>query len=738
MNRYHSNKPGQRCDSHCQIAGVSLGKIVSSFLLILFLASCGGGANGGSNPEVGIVSAGGQNVLYVKPDGTLWEWGSKEVIIPTLPRDNESTPSMVGFSQQWVSVAALPTESFGVKSNGTLWTWGVASTMPAQVGTSIGWAVLDASGCTDWATSVQIGYIIAEGTHVLALKVDGSLWAWGDNSHGQLGDGTVDSSSDPVRIGTGMNWSTVSAGLYRSVALKDDQSLWMWGGVPDTGSLPARVGTGVYWIHVDVGYDHTAAIHSDGSLWTWGDNDSGQLGNDTYASVSAPAIIASGYEWKWVSAGRGHSIGIQIDGTLWSWGNNRYGSLGDGTLSGTNQPVRVGTDDQWMNVLSGDDFNVGFKTDGSVWTWGNNFYGQLGLGTFADKSYPVPLHSSTGWQLIDAGAFHTVGVQGDDTLQVWGVPQLMDDTFWPNLSSFEFEYVNETPSPLDTTSIWKSFSTGSEHSLAVKSDGTLWAWGDNQFSQLGTPTLSFTQTPVRIGTGIDWTKVSAGGFLSRAIRTDGTLWEWGIAVNTPSRVGTGTTWDVVSAGLNHTLAQRDDGSLYAWGGNGNGQLGTPLLSTASTPVRIGTGSDWAAISAGIRYSLAVRSDGSLWSWGENINGQLGNGTFYGIHNKPAMVGSGLDWSDAAAGTHHSAAIKTDGSLWTWGANGFGQLGDGILPDASNVPGPVGTATNWQSIDLGWGHTVALKEDGSLWVWGYNGFGQLGDGTSWKKAPQRIF
>ncbi len=738
MNRYHSNKPGQRCDSHCQIAGVSLGKIVSSFLLILLLASCGGGESG-SNTNVGTVSASVQNVLYVKPDGTLWEWGSKEMIRPTLPRDDESNPSMVGTSQQWISVAALPTESFGVKSDGTLWAWDAVSPMPARVGTSIGWDVLDASGDAQWMTSLQIGYIIAERAHVLALKVDGSLWAWGDNSHGQMGDETVDNSSESVRIGTSMNWSSVSAGLRRSAALKSDGSLWMWGGQLGIGSQPARLGTGVDWIHVDIEGGHTIAIRKNGSLWTWGDNYSGQLGNGTYDSVSAPAMIASGFEWKWVSAGYGHSLAVQIDGTLWSWGNNRNGSLGDGTLRQTNLPARMGTGTQWKKVFSGYEYNVGLKTDGSVWTWGNNFYGQLGLGTFADKNYPVQLPSSTGWKLFSAGAFHTVGVKGDETLQVWGVSQFIDDTFWPNLSSFEFQYVNETPSPLDTTSTWKSLSTGGKHSLAIKTDGTLWVWGANQASQLGTPTLSFSLEPVRIGTGMDWEKVSAGEFHSCAIRTDGTLWDWGnFATSVPSRIGTGTNWDIVSAGLNHTLALRDDGSLWAWGSNGYGQLGTPALFSASIPVPIGTGSDWTGASAGAWYSLAVRSNGSLWSWGVNDRGQLGNGTTYGTYNIPAMVGSDLDWSDVSAGTYRSAAIKEGGTLWTWGPGHLGYGSPGDVDVIRNLPGQVGTATNWQSIDLGWGHTVALKEDGSLWIWGLNNYGQLGDGTSWKRAPQRIF
>jgi hypothetical protein len=223
-------------------------------------------------------------------------------------------------------------------------------------------------------------------------------------------------------------------------------------------------------------------------------------------------------------------------------------------------------------------------------------------------------------------------------------------------------------------------AAGYLHGLALKPDGSLWAWGDNRHGQLGDGTTA-RSTPVQVLTGV--AAVSAG------------------------------TW--------HTLALKTDGSLWAWGWNGVGQLGDGTTTDRLTPVQVLSGV--AAVSAGHNHTLAIKTDGSLWAWGSNQYGQLGDGTTT-ERLTPVQVLTRVVATDA--NHYHTLALKTDGSLWAWGNNQYGRLGDGTTTDRST---PVPVLTGVAAVAAGVAHTLARKTDGSLWAWGYNGFAQLGDGTT---------
>ena len=229
--------------------------------------------------------------------------------------------------------------------------------------------------------------------------------------------------------------------------------------------------------------------------------------------------------------------------------------------------------------------------------------------------------------------------------------------------------------------------------------------------------------------------VSAGSVHSVAIRSDGSLWAWGAVLgdgttttrNSPVRIGTASDWTAVSAGRYHVVGIRADGSLWAWGGNWQGQLGDGTATRWLSPVRIGTASDWAAVSAGDYHNMAIRTDGSLWAWGGNWQGQLGDGTTTG-RNSPVRIGTASDWTAVSAGSSHVVGIRADGSLWAWGSGG--QLGDGTTT-GRNSPVRIGSASDWAAVSAGGhhsSHSVAIRTDGSLWAWGSNREGQLGDGT----------
>ena len=339
---------------------------------------------------------------------------------------------------------------------------------------------------------------------------------------------------------------------------------------------------------------------------------------------------------------------------------------------------------------------------------------------------------------ISVGSYHTLAVKSDGSLWAWG--QNGSNQFGDGTNKD-----SNTPVKVGTDKTWSVLSAGSDHSLALKSDGSLWSWGNNSYGQLGDGTKITRSKPVSVGTDTNWVAISAGSYHSLALKSDGSLWAWGwnnygqlgdgtnTDSNIPVRVGTDANWVAISSGSNHSLALKSDGSLWAWGNNERGQLGDTTNTNSNVPVYIEPG--YVAISAGGLHSLALKLDGSLWAWGRNAYGQLGN-TTNADSNVPFRVGTESDWTAISAGSNHSLALKSDGSLWAWGSNSYRQLGDGTDVNRS-TPFMVGTDTDWTAIFAGSGHSLALKSSRNLYAWGYNRFGQLGDDTNTNRTEPVI-
>ncbi|MCP9767157.1 tandem-95 repeat protein [Lacihabitans sp. LS3-19] len=290
-----------------------------------------------------------------------------------------------------------------------------------------------------------------------------------------------------------------------------------------------------------------------------------------------------------------------------------------------------------------------------------------------------------------------------------------------------------------STYLANTYSEGSFHGMGVAADGSLWLWGFDGFGQFGDgPANGTSLSPIQVGTDIDWSAVFAGEAYSIALKENGTLYGWGQnnggqagngtfnTVNTISQIGSDTDWTKVSAGYNHNLAIKSNGTLWAWGTNIQGQLGDGTISPKATPVQIGTDTDWDFVSAGFYHSLAIKTDGSLWAWGWNADGRLGTGG--ASSNSPVQVGTDTDWSFVSAGNGQSHGIKDNGTLWAWGWNFYGQLGDGTNTDRY-TPVQIGTAIDWVSVSGGEIHSIALKSNGTAWATGSNDEGQLGNGTN---------
>lgn len=335
--------------------------------------------------------------------------------------------------------------------------------------------------------------------------------------------------------------------------------------------------------------------------------------------------------------------------SLYMWGDNSSRAIGDGTNTDRSSPVQIGATDAWDVVSVGgeSEFTLAIKSTGTLWAWGNNGDGQLGLGNTTSRSVPVQVGALSDWAQVSAG--------------------------------------------------------GNNHTLAVKTDGTLWAWGDNSIlGKLGDGTTTKRSSPVQIGALSDWAQVSAGHPSSFAIKTNGTLW--------------------------------------AWGGNANGQLGTNNQTAYSSPVQVGALSDWAQVSSGglstEAFTLAVKTNGTLWAWGDNSFGQLGLGSTTS-YSSPVQVGALSNWAQVSAGALHTSAIKTNGTLWGWGYNALGSVGNGTSTNYSS-PVQIGSLSDWAQVAAGYLHSVAVKTNGTLWAWGNNDQGELGtNNTTIYSSPVQV-
>jgi alpha-tubulin suppressor-like RCC1 family protein len=340
-----------------------------------------------------------------------------------------------------------------------------------------------------------------------------------------------------------------------------------------------------------------------------------------------------------------YKTGLEDSYNLYAFGSNNNDQLGlgyQGLLTYITTPTKVSGEGPWKSVSMGVGHALGIKNDNTLWAWGSLVSpAALGIPWNLELGYPkaeTPVQVSGGgqWKSVSAGDYHTLGIKNDNTLWAWGYNKISWAGGRPYSTGFlGIGNIEESYIPIQISGEWKSVSAGNSHSLGIKNDNTLWAWGDNISGQLGVPNSpSYTIIPVEI---------SGGG-----------------------------QWKSISAGYIHSLGIKNDDTLWAWGNNVSGQLGIGNTISSSIPVQV-TG-QWKSVSAGSFYSLGIKNDNTLWAWGDNISGQLGvpNSPSYTII--PVEISGGGQWKSISAGYIHSLGIKIDDTLWAWGDNNLGQLG----------------------------------------------------------------
>jgi alpha-tubulin suppressor-like RCC1 family protein len=361
-----------------------------------------------SNNFVGFSYAWGANAQGRLGDGTT--------------TDKSSPVSVIGGFNDWCQVSAGNNHSLGVRQNGTAWAWGNNGSGRLGDGTTTSRTspVSVVGGFTDWCQ------VSAGSTHSLGVRANGTAWAWGSNSSGQLGDGTITTRNSPVSvIGGFTDWCQVSAGISHSLGIRTNGTAWAWGAnaqgrlgdntTTSTSSPVSVVGSFTDWCQVSAGSGHSLGVRANGTAWGWGNNGSGRLGDGTTTNSSSPVSVVGGFsDWCQVSAGTLHSLGVRQNGTAWAWGSNANGLLGDGTTTSRTSPVSVvGGFTDWCQVSAGGGHSLGVRENGTAWAWGYNVSGRLGDGTTTDRSSPVSVVGSfTDWCQVSAGGSHSLAIRG--------------------------------------------------------------------------------------------------------------------------------------------------------------------------------------------------------------------------------------------------------------------------------------------------------------------------------------
>ncbi|MBK8482340.1 MAG: hypothetical protein IPL40_14445 [Proteobacteria bacterium] len=756
------------------------------------------------------------------------------------------------FSLGWAHSCATRTDStvwcWGDNSNGQLGRGDVAPSAPVASPVLVGPGGASLTGAID----VALGHF-----HSCARRSDGSVWCWGAGANGELGDGSLSFRFSPVRV-VGLDGSAVEelvVGSYHGCVRRTDGAVYCWGansngqlgdGSTSRSSVAKRVqALGTAAVELIAGSAGTCARLADGTLWCWGNNYYGRLGDGTTVRRLLPTqITAHGTTAAGMALGYFGTFVRRKDGTLWASGSHFMGALGIGSGSGGSNPVLVtalGT--SVIDVVAGVNHACARKADGTVWCWGRNFggalpvqvtdletttaalaagayatcarrtdgklwcwgsnnAGQLGDGLYLGSSTPhaalglqcecgdgvcsrsetratcpvdcrqescgdgkctaaetpstcskdcaaLPIHSG-----LSVGYMHACANRTDGSLWCWGTGYLGDDLVPPSRTS----PVRVTAFGTGAVALVESATRG----CARRANGTLWCWGRGVSSgggvvQVGDGTSLTRATPVAItalGSTVADIAVEKDGYCAR--RTDGRLWCWGanaseepgadpLSVRLVSALG--TTVAQVAVGEGHTCARRTDGSLWCWGSNGNGALGDGTLITRYVPMAVtALGTSVAGVVAGFNFTCARRTDGTAWCWGSNESGRLGDGTTVQRLGPTKVTALGSSVAKLAAGYGPSAcARRTDGSLWCWGRNSSGQLGDGSSGYSSTMaysatPVPVVVlGTSVVEVGLGSLHSCARRVDGSVFCSGSNTGGQLGtdatiDATSSTPLP----
>ena len=714
--------------------------------------------------------------------------------------------------------------SFGLTSDGRIYAWGRNTSGELGIGTTLARsnvpiAVKTAGTPMDGKVVKQVeGGGHYEGSHSIALASDGTVYTWGLNQYGQLGNNTTTNSRSPIAVqaaGTPLAGKTivqVAAGADHSLALDSDGALYAWGsnaygqlgnGTTTNSSVPVAVkiaGTplaGKTIIQIVAGANHNMVLTSDGAVYTWGWNYHGQLGNNTKTNSNTIVAVQTigtplaGKKIVKIAAGQGHSLALTDDGRVYTWGRNDTGQLGNNATTDAMLPVAVTVTGTPMNnktiieIASGARHSLAIDSSGKVYAWGHNGSGQLGNNSTVNALTPVAVQAPADKNIIQVSGSGWLGASSsalasDGTVYSWG--RGFDGQLGDGTNNDSYVPVITTINLVDTPSI-------PTHVMAKPGDTTATISWQAPIVSGGQNITGYVLQYQVIGAS-SWTTVNvvaaATSHTTTGLTNDQT---YRIRLAAKTTAGTGDFSNVVLVtphakpditnvspaigliaggqnvtitgtnfvlknkkimqtvnGNGYSLALSADGTVYAWGRNEYGQLGNGVTATNSPiPVAVKTtgtpmdGKKIIQIHAGYEHSLALASDGTVYAWGRNNYGQLGKNDATDAHIPAAVRTLGTPMAgkiivQLAAGNSQSIALASDGTVYTWGWNQYGQLGNGTTMN-SRIPVAVVTAgtplagKTISQIAAGNAHALAMTDDGTMYTWGWNQHGQLGNNST---------
>jgi alpha-tubulin suppressor-like RCC1 family protein len=658
----------------------------------------------GSDTNWQSIATGVDHSCAIKTDGTLWCWGGNSKSQLGNGGTTDSTdPIQIGSNTDWTAISLGNKFSCATKINQSLWCWGdnSAGQLSYDKATPVFSTPQQESSMSSWNK-------VATGNgNTCAITNSQALYCWGDNSYGQLtlnNITTTDSSTPqqiyedgPVAATTPFTAQDVAVGDGQSCAIKTDGTLWCWGnnssgqlGVGTTSSLttPHQVSHTTTWREVNAGDHHTCAIDADYVGYCWGLNDSGQLAAGNLLNTDSPRLFDTSENWQAIDSGELHSCGLKtVSGsslyTLWCGGGNNYGQLGISSTANQSVPQQItGLDaaiplPHWTAFSTGHYHTCAITDSGVLYCWGRNDDGQLGRGNNSDvaTNWSPQTKVSKGaddWIKIVAGATHTCGIKAtddastvQDTLYCWGdnrTGQLGDNTTTDSYSPIQVSEDPTIASPVSFAALDVAvggYFNGTNtygHTCAIKTDNTLWCWGENAQSQLGDNTTTSSNVPIQISADPVWVSVKAGN--------------------------------------KYTCAQKSNKNIYCWGDNSAGQTGagaTPSpTSTVTAPTILDepstTKTTWLDYDLGQQSACAITTGNQLRCWGDNnlmqLTSRLTNtAKNSGFFQTPQLADFQNDWQAVAMGKTHGCGIREDSTtgirqVHCWGDNSEFQFGDG--------------------------------------------------------------
>ncbi len=589
-------------------------------------------------------------------------------------------------------------------------------------------------------------------SHSCALTTAGGVKCWGDNPLGQLGDGSTTArltAGDVSGLTGGV--TAIAAGGEHTCALTTGGGVkcWGWNGTGQLGdgnttgqTAPVDVSgltSGV--TAIAAGRGHTCALTTAGGVKCWGYNYYGQLGDSSTTTRLTPVDVsgvASGVTT--IAAANYQTCALTRAGEVKCWGYNQYGQLGDGSTTNRLTPVNVSGLTSGVTAMAAGGYHTcALTAGGGVKCWGANGSGQLGDGSTTARLTPVDVSGvASGVTAMAAGGTHTCALSTAGGVKCWGgndYGELGDGSTTARLT------------PVDVSGLTSgvtALATGYPHTCALSTTGGVKCWGRNGSGQLGDGSTTGRLTPVDAsGLASGVTAMAAGLDHSCALTTAGGVKCWGD--NGTGKLGDGTTTahqapvnvsglangvSAMAAGGDHTCALTTAGGVKCWGWNRTGQIGDGGTTNRLTPTDVsGLTSGMSAIAAGREHTCALTSAGGVKCWGSNYYGQLGDGTTTTQLTPTDVSGLASGVTAVAAAAYHTCALTTGGGAKCWGRNASGQIGDGSIMDWLTPVDVSGMTSGVTAIAGGWSHTCALTTGGGVRCWGWNPFGQLGDGST---------